>query len=436
MSQHVLVEIDMTEKFYQQSLSQRLETLASGSDVTPEDLQAYQRDGGLDLESANAMVENVVGLYSLPLAVAQNFVVNGHEVFIPMVIEEPSVVAGVSFMARLAKHSGGFEAGMTSQEMIGQLQLLDLPDIQAAAETVLAHKDELLQDVADFHPSLGNYGGGPRDMQTRLLAETAIGPMLIIHLIVDVQDAMGANLINSMLEFLAPKIEHLTGGRVHLRILSNLADRRLAWARARFACQDLAFGDFSGEQVRDGIIQAWAFADADPYRAATNNKGVMNGVDAVVLATANDWRAVEAGAHAYAARSGRYQSLTHWSKAEKGDLLGTIQLPMALGIVGGATRIHPTAKANLKLMGVQSVAELGGIIAAVGLAQNLAALRALATEGIQKGHMSLHARQIALSAGALPSQADNLAAQLVAEKNIKLARALEILAQWNGNNYD
>jgi hydroxymethylglutaryl-CoA reductase len=320
--------------------------------------------------------------------------------------------------------------------MIGQLQVLDLPDIQAAAETVLAHKQELLQDVANFHPNLAKYGGGPRDIQTRLLAETAIGPMLIIHLIVDVQDAMGANLINSMLEFLAPKIEDLTGGRVHLRILSNLADRRLAWAHARFACQDLAFGDFSGEQVRDGIIEAWAFADADSYRAATHNKGVMNGVDAVVLATANDWRAVEAGAHAYAARSGRYQSLTHWSKAENGDLLGTIELPMALGIVGGATRIHPTAKANLKLMGVQSVAELGGIIAAVGLAQNLAALRALATEGIQKGHMSLHARQVALSAGALPSQADNLAAQLVAEKNIKLARALEILAQWNGKNYD
>ncbi|NLC29883.1 MAG: hydroxymethylglutaryl-CoA reductase, degradative [Chloroflexi bacterium] len=430
------MEVKMTKKFYKQSISQRLNTLASGSNVTPEDLQAYLKDGGLDLESANAMVENVVGLYSLPLAIAQNFVVNGREIFIPMVIEEPSVVAGVSFMARLARASGGFEAGMTSQEMIGQLQVLDLPDIQAAAETVLAHKQELLQDVANFHPNLAKYGGGPRDIQTRLLAETAIGPMLIIHLIVDVQDAMGANLINSMLEFLAPKIEDLTGGRVHLRILSNLADRRLAWARARFACQDLAFGDFSGEQVRDGIIEAWAFADADSYRAATHNKGVMNGVDAVVLATANDWRAVEAGAHAYAARSGRYQSLTHWSKAENGDLLGTIELPMALGIVGGATRIHPTAKANLKLMGVQSVAELGGIIAAVGLAQNLAALRALATEGIQKGHMSLHARQVALSAGALPSQADNLAAQLVAEKNIKLARALEILAQWNGNNYD
>lgn len=426
----------MNRKFYQQSLSERLETLAESSDLTPKDLLAYQKDGGLDLDTANAMVENVVGLYSLPLGIAQNFIVNGREVLVPMVIEEPSVVAGVSFMAKLAKASGGFEAGMTSQEMIGQLQVLDLPDPNAAAKSVLAHKDELLQAVSNFHPSIQKYGGGPRDLQARILPETEIGPMLIIHLIVDVQDAMGANIINSMLEFLAPKIENLTSGRVRLRILSNLADRRLAWAHTRIACQNLAFNDFSGEEVRDGIIEAWAFAEADPYRAATHNKGVMNGIDAVVLATANDWRAVEAGAHAYAARSGQYRSLTHWSKAENCDLLGSIELPMALGIVGGATKVHPTAKANLKLMGVQSVTELGEIIAAVGLAQNLAALRALATEGIQQGHMSLHARQVALAAGAKPDQADKVAAQMVAEKNIKLARALEILTQWNGRSHD
>ena len=426
----------MNRKFYQQSLSERLETLAESSDLTPKDMLAYQKNGGLDLDTANAMVENVVGLFSLPLGIAQNFIVNGREVLVPMVIEEPSVVAGVSFMAKLAKASGGFEAGMTSQEMIGQLQVLDLPDLNAGAKSVLAHKDELLQAVFDFHPSIQKYGGGPRDLQARILPETEIGSMLIFHLIVDVQDAMGANMINSMLEFLAPKIENLTGGRVGLRILSNLADRRLAWAHTRIACQNLAFDDFSGEEVRDGIIEAWAFAEADPYRAATHNKGVMNGIDAVVLATANDWRAVEAGAHAFAARSGQYRSLTHWSKAENGDLLGSIELPMALGIVGGATKVHPTAKANLKLMGVQSVTELGEIIAAVGLAQNLAALRALATEGIQQGHMSLHARQVALAAGAKPDQADKVAAQLVAEKNIKLTRALEILAQWNGRSHD
>ena len=426
----------MTAKFYQQNLSERLATLAANSDLTPEDLNAYQKNGGLNAETANAMVENVVGLYSLPLGIAQNFVVNGRNVLVPMVIEEPSVIAGVSFMAKLAKASGGFEAGMTSQEMIGQLQVLDLSDPQAAAENVLSHKDELLQLVAEFHPNIQNYGGGPRDLQTRVLPNTEVGAMLIIHLIVDVRDAMGANIINSMLEFLARKIEDLTGGRVHLRILSNLADRRLAWARVRVACQDLEFGDYSSEKVRDGILEAWAFAEADPYRAATHNKGVMNGIDAVVLATANDWRAVEAGAHAYAARTGQYRSLTRWSKAENGDLLGFIELPMALGIVGGATKVHPTAKANLKLMGVKSVEELGGIVAAVGLAQNLAALRALATEGIQKGHMSLHARQVALSAGAKPEQAEAIAAQLVVENNIKIARALEILAQWNGNKND
>ena len=426
----------MTAKFYQQNLSERLATLAANSDLTPEDLNAYQKNGGLNAETANAMVENVVGLYSLPLGIAQNFVVNGRNVLVPMVIEEPSVIAGVSFMAKLAKASGGFEAGMTSQEMIGQLQVLDLSDPQAAAENVLSHKDELLQAVSNFHPSIQKYGGGPRDLQTRVLPNTEVGAMLIIHLIVDVRDAMGANIINSMLEFLARKIEDLTGGRVHLRILSNLADRRLAWARVRVACQDLEFGEYSSEKVRDGIIEAWAFAEADPYRAATHNKGVMNGIDAVVLATANDWRAVEAGAHAYAARTGQYRSLTRWSKAENGDLLGFIELPMALGIVGGATKVHPTAKVNLKLMGVKSVEELGGIVAAVGLAQNLAALRALATEGIQKGHMSLHARQVALSAGAKPEQAEAIAAQLVVENNIKIARALEILAQWNGNKND
>ena len=426
----------MTAKFYQQNLSERLATLAANSDLTPEDLNAYQKNGGLNTETANAMVENVVGLYSLPLGIAQNFVVNGRNVLVPMVIEEPSVIAGVSFMAKLAKASGGFEAGMTSQEMIGQLQVLDLPDPQATAENVLSHKDELLQAVSNFHPSIQKYGGGPRDMQTCVLPNTEVGAMLIIHLIVDVRDAMGANIINSMLEFLAPKIEDLTGGRVHLRILSNLTDRRLAWARVRVACQELEFGDYSSDKVRDGILEAWAFAEADPYRAATHNKGVMNGIDAVVLATANDWRAVEAGAHAYAARTGQYRSLTRWSKAENGDLLGFIELPMALGIVGGATKVHPTAKANLKLMGVKSVEELGGIVAAVGLAQNLAALRALATEGIQKGHMSLHARQVALSAGAKPEQAEAIASQLVVENNIKIARALEILAQWNGNKND
>lgn len=422
----------MSKKFYQQSIPERLETLAQESGLTAEALNAYSTEGGLPLETANGMIENVVGLYSLPVGIAQNFVVNGRDLLVPMVIEEPSVVASVSFMAKLAKASGGFEAGMTSQEMIGQLQVLDLPDPKLAAVQVLAHKAKLLEKAAAFHPNLASYGGGPRDLEARVIEESPIGAFLVVHLIVDVQDAMGANLINSMLEHLANPIEEITGGRVHLRILSNLSDRRLAWAKMRVAVENLAFGDYTGEQVREGIIEAWAFADANPYRAATHNKGVMNGIDAVVLACANDWRAIEAGAHAFAARSGRYRSLTLWSKAENGDLVGFIELPMALGIVGGATRLHPTAQTNLALMGVRSVGELGGIVAAVGLAQNLGALRALATEGIQRGHMSLHARQIALTAGATPAQVDRLAAQLVKEKNIKMARAQEILAQWNG----
>jgi hydroxymethylglutaryl-CoA reductase len=424
----------MTKKFYQKSIKERLEALKLQAGLSDDEIKAYSPEGGLDPETANAMVENVVGLYSLPLGIAQNFIVNGREVLVPMAIEEPSVVAAVSFMAKIAAQSGGFQAGMSAQEMIGQLQILDLPNPEKAAADILAHKAELLQAAEASHPNLAKYGGGARDLECRLINQSPVGAMLIVHLIVDVGDAMGANLINSMLETLAPQVESLSGGRVHLRILSNLSDRRLAWAKLRIPAENLTFAEHSGEEVRDGIIAAWAFAEVDPYRAATHNKGVMNGIDAVVLALANDWRAVEASAHAYAARSGQYRSLTLWSKAENGDLLGEIELPMALGIVGGATKIHPTAKANLKLMGVKSVEELGGIVASVGLAQNLAALRALATEGIQKGHMSLHARQIALTAGAKPEQADQLAALLVAEKNIKLVRAQEILAQWNEEN--
>jgi hydroxymethylglutaryl-CoA reductase len=422
----------MTKKFYQKSISERHEILAQQAGLNAKQLEAYSSEGGLRIETANAMIENVVGLYSLPVGIGRNFLVNGRDVLIPMVTEEPSVVASVSYMAKLARPSGGFTAGMTSQEMIGQLQVLDLPDPLSAGEQILKHKAELLEAAGDFHPSLAKYGGGPRDIQVRLLESGQLGTFLVVHLIVDVRDAMGANLVNSMLEFLAPRIEKITGGRVHLRILSNLADRRLAWAKVRIAAANLAFGEYSGEQVRDGILEAWAFAEADPYRAATNNKGVMNGIDAVVVACGNDWRAVEAGAHAYAARNGFYRSLTQWYKDENGDLSGFIELPMALGIVGGATRVHPTAQTNLALMGVNSIEELGGIVAAVGLAQNLGALRALATEGIQRGHMSLHARQIALAAGADPEEADRVAARMITENNIKMSRALEILEQRDG----
>lgn len=419
----------MKKKFYQLDLDGRYDFLQQASGLSPEDLQAYQPDGGMKPELADAMVENAIGVFGLPLGIAQHFVVNGRAVLVPMAIEEPSVIASASFMAKLAQASGGFKASMSSQEMIGQLQVLDLPDPHAAASLVQAHKAELLALVNQNAPRLVDRGGGARDIQTRIIENSPIGSFLVVHLILDTRDAMGANAINSALEQLATPLAELTGGRVHLKILSNLADRRLATAEATFAPEVLAFGDYSGEEVRDGILEAWAFAAADPYRAATHNKGIMNGIDAVVIATGNDWRAIEAGAHAWAARDGCYTSLSTWRKDENGHLHGSLTLPMAIGTVGGATRVHPTAQANLKLMGVKTAQDLGEIIVSVGLAQNLAAMRALSTEGIQRGHMSLHARQIALSVGATPDQAQRIATQLVKEKNNNAQRAKEILAE-------
>ena len=373
------------------------------------------------------MVENAVGTFNLPLGIGLNFVVNGREVLVPMAIEEPSVIAGASFMAKLARGGGGFIVTTDEPLMIGQMQVLDLSDIENARLALLEHKHELLAAADEIDPILKKLGGGARDLEMRIVSDSPIGPFLVVHLVYDVRDAMGANAVNTACETLAPRIERITGGRVHLRILSNLADRRLAHAHCSIPVADLAFDDFSGERVRDGIIEAWAFAASDPYRAATHNKGIMNGVDAVVIATGNDWRAIEAGAHAYAARSGRYTSLSTWGKDENGNLAGKLEIPMAVGIVGGATRVHPAAKAALRMMDIQSARDLAGIIAAVGLAQNLAALRALATEGIQRGHMTLHARQVAIAAGAGADLVEKVAAQMVAEKAIRLDRAEEIL---------
>jgi hydroxymethylglutaryl-CoA reductase len=418
-------------KFYELSLEQRLAEVVARAGLTPEEATALSGAQGLSLAQADHMIENVVGTYSLPLGIAQNFVVNGREVLVPMVIEEPSVVAGASFMAKLAKAGGGFTASADAPEMIGQMQLLDVKDISAAVKLLEAHKAELLAEAATIDPVLVRLGGGPCELQVRVISDSPIGAFIVLHLIYDVRDAMGANAVNTAVEKLAPRVEALTGGRVLLRILSNLADRRLARASCTIPLDQLAFEDFPAEQVRDGIIAAWAFAFSDPYRAATHNKGIMNGVDAVVLATANDWRAIEAGVHAYAARSGRYTSLSTWSRNEHGDLVGSLELPMAVGIVGGATKVHPTARAALKLMGVHTAAELAEIIASVGLAQNLAALRALATEGIQRGHMSLHARQVAIAAGAQDDQVTSLAELLVQERNVRVDRAVEILQGWN-----
>jgi hydroxymethylglutaryl-CoA reductase len=416
--------------FYNQPLAERRRLLAEFTQLANADLDALEGTAGLSAEQADHMVENVVGVYALPLGIALNFVVNGREVLVPMAIEEPSVVAGASYMAKLARSGGGFFAHTTPPEMIGQIQILDVSDLPAARLALLEKKGELLAEASEIDPVLKRLGGGPRDLQVRLIADSPIGPFLVLHLIYDVRDAMGANAVNTAAERLAPRLEAITGGRVHLRILSNLADRRLARARCTIPLYSLAFDDYNAEDVREGIIAAWAFAAADPYRAATHNKGIMNGVDAVVIATGNDWRAIEAGAHAYAARQGSYTSLSTWGRDAQGDLVGTLEMPMAVGIVGGATRVHPTAQAAIKLMGVQTAADLAEIIVSVGLAQNLAALRALATEGIQRGHMSLHARQVAIAAGAEGEAIQRLAERLVAEKTVRIDRAQEILDQW------
>jgi hydroxymethylglutaryl-CoA reductase len=417
--------------FYNLSLQERQKIIQETGLLSEKEIRALVGEAGLSADQADHMVENVIGTYALPLGLGLNFVVNGREVLVPMVIEEPSVVAGASFMARLVRLGGGFLAHTTPPEMIGQMQILDVTDLASARLAILEASADLLAEAAELDPVLKKLGGGPRDLQVRLIESSPIGPFLVVHLIYDVRDAMGANAVNTACEKLAPHLEALSGGRVHLRILSNLADHRLARVRCTIPLAELAFGEYRAEEVRDGIIAAWAFAAADPYRAATHNKGIMNGIDAVVIATGNDWRAIEAGAHAYAARSGRYTSLSTWNQDAGGNLAGTLEMPMAVGIVGGATKVHPAARLALKLMGVESASQLAEIIASVGLAQNLAALRALATEGIQRGHMSLHARQVAIAAGAQGEQINRLAEELVEEKTVRIDRAEEILKEWN-----
>jgi hydroxymethylglutaryl-CoA reductase len=416
--------------FYNLTLVERLSELAQRGELSAEDIAALSGQAGLTSEKADHMIENVVGIYALPLGVALNFIVNGRDVLVPMVIEEPSVVAGASFMAKLARAGGGFIAQADPPEMIGQIQLLGISDLLSARQAILEQKERLLSDISDLDPVLKRLGGGPRDLEVRLIKESPIGTFLVVHLIYDVRDAMGANAVNTAVEHLAPQLESLSGGKAHLRILSNLADHRLARAECTIPLAELAFDTYPAEEVREGIISAWAFAAADPYRAATHNKGIMNGVDPVVIATGNDWRAIEAGVHAYAARSGRYTSLSTWGQDAQGNLVGSLEMPIAVGIVGGATQVHPAAQASLKLMGVTTAGQLAEIIVSVGLAQNLAALRALATEGIQRGHMGLHARQVAIAAGAQGEAIEQLAAQMVAEKTVRIDRAKDILAEW------
>ncbi len=415
--------------FYNLNFDERLRLLTDWAALNTEEQSVLSGALGLDTERGAHMIENVAGVYSLPLGIATNFVVNGRDVLIPMVIEEPSVVAGASLAAKLARSGGGFNASSDEPVMIGQLQIMGLTDLDAAQTQILMEKDALLALIHDIDPVLVRLGGGARDLEVRLLRDTASGPMLVIHLLYDVRDAMGANAINTACERLAPELEKLTGGNVFLRILSNLADRRLARAEVIIPESALTFNVFTGDAVALGIERAWAFAAADPYRATTHNKGIMNGIDAVVLATGNDWRAIEAGAHAYAARSGRYTSLSTWRRDGHGNLVGTLELPLALGIVGGATRVHPAARVALKILGVQTARELAEIVVSVGLAQNLAAIRALATEGIQKGHMGLHARQVAMAAGATGEAIERVAEAMVAEGVVRVDRAATLLGE-------
>jgi hydroxymethylglutaryl-CoA reductase len=424
----VLGRSSRLEGFYNLPVTERAETISRLLSLTGEESDVLQGQSGLTPALADKLIENVVGVFGLPLGIAANFQVNGRDVLIPMVVEEPSIVAGASFMAKLARQGGGFRASSSDPLMIGQVQVMDLPDLEAAKDLILAEKASLLEAVAEASPTIIRRGGGPRGLEVRPFPDTPVGPMLIVHLLFDCRDAMGANLVNTACESLAGPLESLTGGRVGLKILSNLADRRTAQAECLIPLDALAFEGFTGEAAARGIVEAWAFAAVDPYRAATHNKGIMNGIDPLIIATGNDWRAVEAGAHAYATRNGRYTSLSQWALDEAGNLLGSLEMPMALGIVGGSTHVHPTAKVALKILGVQTAGELAEIAVSVGLAQNLAALRALATEGIQRGHMALHARQIAVAAGADDGEVERLARQLIVDQQITLTHARFLLA--------
>ncbi len=375
----------------------------------------------IGLNIADKMIENVIGTFELPLGVATNFLINGRDYLIPMVIEEPSVVAAASNAARMCREGGGLFAVSTESMMISQIQLVGVTSPHTAVMKIFQNKDEIIRIANEKDPILSGMGGGAKDLEVRVI-QSPVGPMVVIHLIVDVKDAMGANAVNTMAEAVAPYIEKLTGGKVLLRIVSNLADRRLVrvWTKVP---KDAV----GGAEVVDGIVYAWAFAASDPYRAATHNKGIMNGVIAVALATGQDTRALEAGAHAYASRSGRYSPLSVWEKNEEEDLIGYLEMPMVVGIVGGATRVNPIAKISLKILGVKSAKELAEVMGSVGLAQNLAALRALATEGIQRGHMKLHARQIAIAAGAQGGEVDVVVNEMIKGGIIRLDKAKEIL---------
>jgi hydroxymethylglutaryl-CoA reductase len=410
--------------FYKLTPQERMQHVKEFAGLTDEEVEILQSKGALNIDLADVMIENVIGTFPLPFGIAMNFVVNNKEYMIPMVTEEPSVVAAASYGAKMASKKGGFFTSSTDPIMIGQIQAVNIKEPFGAKMKILSAKEEILRKANDQDSMLLSVGGGAKDLHVKVI-DTKTGPMVITELYVDCRDAMGANAVNTMTEAIAPVIEKISGGRVYLRILSNLAVHRLA--RAWAIIDKEAVG---GEEVVDGIVQAYNFGVVDPFRASTNNKGVMNGIVAVVSATGNDHRAIEAGAHAYAVRNGEYTSLTHWEKNSHGDLVGSIELPMAIGIIGGATKVHPTAKVALKILGVKSANELGELCAAVGLAQNLAALRALVNEGIQRGHMNLHARNLAITAGASGKLVEMVVERMVAEKKVRMSRAKELVEEY------
>lgn len=410
--------------FYNLSPAERLRFVKEFSGLSDEEAALIQSTGGLKMEAADKMIENVIGAIPVPVGVAVNFLVNGRDYLIPMAIEEPSVVAAASNAARMARPAGGFHTSNTGSVMIGQIQAVGIRDPYGAKMSILAAKDEIVAKANEQDPMLVKVGGGARDVEVRVL-DSIVGPLVVTDLHVDCRDAMGANAVNTMAEAVAPLIERITGGKVYLRIISNLALKRLVRSKAIFTKEAVG-----GEEIIDGVINAYAFALSDPYRCATHNKGIMNGVTAVALATGQDTRAIEAGAHSYAARTGRYLPLTCWERSAEGDLVGTIEMPMAVGLIGGATAVHPVAKVCTKILGIKSAVELGEVMASVGLAQNLAALRALASVGIQRGHMKLHARNLAISAGAVGDLVDKVAAKMVEERRVRFDRAKELVEEF------
>jgi hydroxymethylglutaryl-CoA reductase len=412
--------------FYKKTIDERIKIVADLCKLTEDDVSILRSNGGLSIEAADHMSENVVGSISYPFSVAVNFRVNGKDYLVPMAGEEPSVVAAASNMARLMRNGDGIFASSTDPIMIGQIQVLDIPNMERAIKAIEEHKEKLIEAANELDPVLVKFGGGARDIDLRPI-KTEVGSMLIVHLLVDCRDAMGANAVNTMAEALAPIIAELTGGRSLLRIISNLADKRLVTVKGKVKAEDIG-----GLEAVENIVAAWAFAEADPYRATTHNKGIMNGIAAVALAFAQDHRAIEAGAHSYAVKDGQYKSLSKWSKDENNDLIGEMTLPMAVGLVGGATRSHPMARLARKILRVDKAVELGKVMCSVGLAQNLGALRALTQEGIQKGHMRLHARNLVVMAGAKDEQIEQAVSDLIESGEIRFPKAQEIVKKLQG----